>query len=72
MRKLLTSHSWVIIIRILELNTYHYTRTYLGVFYQGDSGRKWGYGTVSARGTFCDAEVWDSTVHYVKYGTESN
>lgn len=53
------------------LDTYHYTRTYLGeTFKRGDSGRKWGTGTVKAKGTFCDDDVWDTTTHIVKYGTE--
>lgn len=55
------------------LNTYHYTRTYLddGVGgKKGDSGRKWGYGTVRAVGTYCMIDVWDTTIHTVKYGTE--
>ena len=55
------------------LNTYHYTRTYLGaVFKSGDSGRVWGTGTVKARGTFCDDETWISSVHYVRDGTETD
>lgn len=53
------------------LDTYHYTRTYLGeMFKRGDSGRKWGTGTVKAKGTFCDDDVWITTRHIVKYGTE--
>lgn len=55
------------------LDTYHYTRTYLGsIVKSGDSGRCWGNGTVEARGTFCDEGVWDAHRHYVKYGTESD
>ena len=53
-------------------SVYHYTRTYLGALNKsGDSGRKWGYKTVKATGTFCDKEVWNSNKQYVKYGTES-
>lgn len=54
------------------LSTYHYTRTYLGIFMNGDSGRVWGNYTVKATGTFCDDDVWLTSIHYVKYGTETN
>ena len=55
------------------LDTYHYTRTYLGsLVKRGDSGRCWGTGTVEARGSFCDYDVWANHTQYVKYGTESN
>lgn len=54
------------------LDTYHYTRTYLGsILKSGDSGRCWGTGKVKAVGTFCDDDVWMTTTQYVKYGTES-
>lgn len=56
------------------LNTYHYTRTYLDSGIggkKGDSGRVWGSGKVKAVGGYCSMDVWDTTVHKVKYGTES-
>lgn len=53
------------------LDTYHYTRTYLGaIMKKGDSGRWWGTGTVQAKGTFCDEEVNMAHTQIVKYGTE--
>lgn len=53
------------------LDTYHYTRTYLGeIMKKGDSGRCWGNGTVCAKGTFCDEDVNMSYTQIVKYGTE--
>lgn len=55
------------------LSTYHYTRTYLNKNKMyGDSGRVWGTGSVTARGTLVDSEVCDLNTHYVKYGTTSN
>lgn len=54
----------------VELNTYHYTRTYLGaILKKGDSDRWWGKGEVKATGSFCDDDVWANNIHYVKYGT---
>ena len=54
----------------VELNTYHYTRTYLGaILKKGDSDRWWGEGEVKATGTFCEDDVWANNIHYVKYGT---
>lgn len=54
------------------LNTHHYTRTYLsnGLKISGDSGRKWGQGTVPAEGKLCLDELFLQMIHYVKYGTE--
>lgn len=52
------------------LNTYHYTRTYLGLTKWGDSGRVWGYGEVRADGKHLEDTVWNKNIHYVKYGTE--
>ncbi len=53
------------------LQTYHYTRTYIGALLKmGDSGRKWGTGRVKAEGGFVAGEYWDDHTHYVKYGTE--
>lgn len=54
------------------LDTFHYTRTYLGWDKSGDSGRVWGTGTVKAVGSFCDRGVWETSIHYVKYGTTSD
>ena len=55
------------------LNTYHYTRTYIGeIMKHGDSGRCWGSGVVNARGTFCIQDIWLGSVHIVKYGTTSD
>lgn len=54
------------------LDTYHYTRTFLGSSLdpRGDSGRVWGTYTVQANGTDCIADVWDLYIHRVYYGTE--
>lgn len=51
-------------------DTYHYTRTYVNLWgsWSGDSGRRWGYGTVRAKGTFVNDDVWYDGVHTVKYG----
>lgn len=55
------------------LETYHYTRTYLGkIAKKGDSGRRWGKYTVKATGTFCDEDVNMQYTQIVKYGTEDN
>lgn len=53
------------------LNTYHYTRTFLGSASnpRGDSDRCWGWGTVSAKGSYLDGDVWSVFVHRVYYGT---
>jgi hypothetical protein len=53
------------------LNTYHYTRTFLNTQYdpRGDSSYKWGYGTVTATGTYCINDVWTCFIHRVYYGT---
>ncbi len=53
------------------LSTYHYTRTYYGRSKRGDSGRVWGYKVVTARGSYCDYDVADVFIHYVKHGTTS-
>ncbi len=56
------------------LSTYHYTRTYLDSGIggkKGDSGRVWGTYTVKAVGKYCSMDVWDTSIHKVKYGTES-
>lgn len=54
------------------LSTFHYTRTYLGLFMKCDSGRVWGNYTVTAPGGTCIYDVLDANVHYVKYGTTSD
>ena len=55
------------------LETYHYTRTYLGkIAKKGDSGRRWGKYTFKATGTFCDEDVNMQYTQIVKYGTEDN
>lgn len=53
------------------LSTYHYTRTYYGRSKRGDSGRIWGNKVVTAYGSYCDYDVADAFIHYVKYGTSS-
>ncbi len=54
------------------LETYHYTRTYLGEWLKfGDSGRVWGHYTVRAEGEYCDYDTWGAHTHVVKYGTET-
>lgn len=53
------------------LDTYHYTRTFLGSSLdpRGDSGRVWGTYTVQATGTGVISDVWYDYVHRVYYGT---
>lgn len=53
------------------LSTYHYTRTYVTYMLStyGDSGRKWGSGTVKATGSQVHSDIFEFGVHKVKYGT---